>query len=616
MKNNSKIICLVLLSLSTIYAKYYWIKNDSDTYTLAKIFNKAGKDTTDPWSTNNLIGTFGKAFDKNAKDAIAPGTMAFFETDQEIGKIFVFPENEALKVDPLNSSKSFNIVSNSNPDPANAIINALEINPNGNYTITNKTNKTKAVWLYGKNDEYIGSFPQLKPNETKGYFVPQGQTLDRFVLISLPAIATTINENSQFVKGFTINKNFIVAPASDKTIASFKAQNFPSDALTIMTLNCYAFNQDKRNIKKIFIGGDLHEGVNMHPRDRLDLIGSFTNSISPDVAIFQEVWEDTNKETLIYSLNAGSNSRAGYYPNTFWEKFSSIRPDVSDSGLLIASKFPFVYTNKLEYTDKEGDDARAKKGALLVAIKKNGQPIIIVDTHLQSGGEWNDVVIRFNQMKQLGKFINDCKAEIIKTSPEFKNASIIIGGDLNEPISLEQTGRAIDKLTLLNRPALFVNALKESNVDLSNFDSVKKLVEKYGAQQVLDIMEETQQGGRTSEGIFKDTTGNVIKKISVDRFKIPIDPNGPLASIGELSEQYLLFFEDASVPRGFQLLDHFLTDRNTQLNYLKVFRKELLGDTSNFKGPGPQPTNHFNPNTALSDHAAVLAAFTKTNEIK
>lgn len=96
----------------------------------------------------------------------------------------------------------------------------------------------------------------------------------------------------------------------------------------------------------------------------------------------------------------------------------------TNSGIWILSRHPMRYIDEIQYEKAKGWDAWSRKGALMVEVDFNGQPVHIIGTHLQSGGRGRSGdTIRYSQNRQIREELLDLYAK-----PEIP---ILICGDFN-----------------------------------------------------------------------------------------------------------------------------------------------------------------------------------------
>ncbi len=94
-----------------------------------------------------------------------------------------------------------------------------------------------------------------------------------------------------------------------------------------------------------------------------------------------------------------------------------------DGGVLIYSRWPILYNESIVYTDCDGSDCLAAKGAMYAQIDKLGRTYHIFGTHLQAFADPQNIVTRQSQLTQLKAFVDS------KNIPSTE--AVILGGDFN-----------------------------------------------------------------------------------------------------------------------------------------------------------------------------------------
>lgn len=140
-----------------------------------------------------------------------------------------------------------------------------------------------------------------------------------------------------------------------------------------------------------------------------------------DIIAFQECFTTFRKRQIARcALNQGYK----YY--TFGPESNWLKGKFVESGLLLISKYPIIYTNLLEFDDGSNVDQFAAKGALYAQIQVNDSILHLFSTHLQASYgnlEPNDpsVIARQKQVIQLRDWIHE-------TNPK---GTVILLGDFN-----------------------------------------------------------------------------------------------------------------------------------------------------------------------------------------
>lgn len=137
---------------------------------------------------------------------------------------------------------------------------------------------------------------------------------------------------------------------------------------------------------------------------RAPQLAQFLTESGADVICLQEAFDSTTvRKTIAKTLQ-----QAGYYII-----MTPARQEVfgMSAGLLLASKYPIKDVGFLEFSDREGIDARTKKGVLAatVALSENCS-VCIATTHMQAGysgqSEQAHIEGRVNQFNQARTFID------------------------------------------------------------------------------------------------------------------------------------------------------------------------------------------------------------------
>jgi endonuclease/exonuclease/phosphatase family metal-dependent hydrolase len=124
---------------------------------------------------------------------------------------------------------------------------------------------------------------------------------------------------------------------------------------------------------------------------RADAIGKILAATDYDVIVFQEAFHHKARKKISRLLQPAYPFQAG--PAN--QKLFSLK---TNSGIWIFSKFPIEQSYSIIFKTRQGIDAFARKGALLIDLKIGNQSIQIAGTHLQNGGSDG---LRSNQCKEL-----------------------------------------------------------------------------------------------------------------------------------------------------------------------------------------------------------------------
>jgi len=118
------------------------------------------------------------------------------------------------------------------------------------------------------------------------------------------------------------------------------------------------------------------------------------NESDYDIIVFQEAFDNKVREKLsaylrqCFPYQVGPANEKGFFLRT-------------NSGVWIVSKYPLKYVGETQYANCSGVDCFSRKGALMVEIQKEGKPIQLVGTHLQSGDGEKNSKVRVKQYHQL-----------------------------------------------------------------------------------------------------------------------------------------------------------------------------------------------------------------------
>jgi len=355
-----------------------------------------------------------------------------------------------------------------------------------------------------------------------------------------------------------------------------------SCVLTLFTANCYCFDEKQtRYLKNVtvlanaFSGSvditDLQRGIQKSTNARREEIAREVIKSKADIALFQEVWNADNKTDITHRLHKIYKYHyvASHIKNNWKE---------TDDGLLIVSKWVPFYTTAFSFSKKYDAEKYAHKGALLAAFyHPQGGFFLVVNTHMQSGLDAEAVSIREHQVGEIVRKIR----ELQRTDWRIQNATIIVGGDLNEPITLRANSHE-----LFDRTRYLVQRFNDLRVPINNDQVINKLCRDYRVQKIIEI---DQQADR---GTLRTVGGGTQA----------IDPS----NYGGGNWSY---WRAATDPSGMQVLDHlFLDPAKARLEAMTVLRGPFLGDLHGTptKDPNRAEPLYMNPDTAISDHAAVV----------
>lgn len=364
-----------------------------------------------------------------------------------------------------------------------------------------------------------------------------------------------------------------------------KQVKVPLGEFSVVSMNTYCFPKGTssalrfaKDVTDIFSSKaareipNLQSGIHKSVDTRISEIARFVGMLNADVVCFQELWSDENKETMVGRICPYYSSV--YYVNAQIPLYSLV---MMDDGLMIASAHPFIFKQAITFKDRIEDEKLANKGALFVGMHdREGKPMIVVNTHLQSGRSLDAIAIKNKQMHAIGQTLQT----IIEEHPAFKDGRICIAGDLNEPIQFKK-----DRKLLADRTHYLVQALQDEGIEVSNDQLIQFLVGRLGADDLVEINELDKQG------IIKKPTGQIKEFIGTD-----------YTLVRPVGAYQFDVMDYASDPDGTQLLDVVLLDNKSKLTQFEVFRQQVLGGKGQLEGGNL-------PKEAISDHAAVKVTF-------
>ena len=153
-----------------------------------------------------------------------------------------------------------------------------------------------------------------------------------------------------------------------------------------------------------------------------------------DVVIVQEAFDDgPRNNNLIPAMTA-----AGFIHRT--DILNNDQLPVWNGGVMIFSRWPIEFEAEYDYRncDNNAQDCLAAKGIMYARINKLGKKYHIFGTHVEAGGNANDIAIKKEQFGEQRDFI---AAQNIPV-----NEAVILGGDMNTDASSVQYPNLIDSL--------------------------------------------------------------------------------------------------------------------------------------------------------------------------
>jgi endonuclease/exonuclease/phosphatase family metal-dependent hydrolase len=289
-----------------------------------------------------------------------------------------------------------------------------------------------------------------------------------------------------------------------------KAAGGPPVDLSLFTANCYCFDESQTKVLKDLTwlgnkitGGrvdvkDLQSGIQKNTGTRRREIAQNIVASKADFVFLQELWNGKNKSDMVDLL---SKDYKYYYMASNIKRGAA----ETDDGLLMFSKWPPFFTTGQEFEDKYDDETHAHKGFLIMGIyHPSGGFILLVNTHLQSGTDDKSCSIRLNQIGQLVGRIR----ELARLDWRIQNATILTGGDTNDPITVDLS-RPVDQWATRPLPADNSSQLR-FNGNPANWSYFSKATEPSG-RQMLDQL-------------FLDPTKATLLSITVMRQEFMGDP--------------------------------------------------------------------------------------------
>ena len=114
-------------------------------------------------------------------------------------------------------------------------------------------------------------------------------------------------------------------------------------------------------------------------KERAEAIGEVLRNTDYDVIFFQEAFHPLARKKILAALR----EKFPYQMGPANQRRLSL---IASSGLWVFSRYPIVRREAIVYQHRFGVDALSRKGALLVELNVDGQPLQVVGTHLQNCG--------------------------------------------------------------------------------------------------------------------------------------------------------------------------------------------------------------------------------------
>jgi exonuclease III len=172
-----------------------------------------------------------------------------------------------------------------------------------------------------------------------------------------------------------------------------------------------------------------------------------------DVVILNEAF--TNKDIMLTHLDYKYMLKTGK---------DTCRLGCLDSGLMILSKYPIVYSDYFIYNDKSNFDIFASKGCLVVKISYKNKIYTIYNTHMQAGGRVKDNKVRMKQTDELINYIQKIS----------KDEDFLLAGDYNmsedlESGHFENKRDAQERVETFNKLVDTLELTKQNNGDIMGY---------------------------------------------------------------------------------------------------------------------------------------------------
>ena len=161
-------------------------------------------------------------------------------------------------------------------------------------------------------------------------------------------------------------------------------------------------------------------------KKRAEVIAQMLKVSDYDIVVFQEAFHQKARYILDTALQQHYPYRIGPANN---HKKSWLK---THSGIWIISRLPLHELGEVEFSDCQGADCRARKGALMGAFEWNDLPMQVLGTHLESEGPMR---INHQQCREI--------TEQLLQPHQKTNVPQIICGDFNVAHRQEQDYQAI-----------------------------------------------------------------------------------------------------------------------------------------------------------------------------
>jgi len=163
-----------------------------------------------------------------------------------------------------------------------------------------------------------------------------------------------------------------------------------STTITIMSYNIFLFEDLVQDVKS-------DKRANWIADEIIEKHGDV------EIIVFQEMFSESATDILVRRLNkAGyNNTKKVSGGNVIKQAISSGFKKFEDGGVMVFSKLQFNEQKQVVFNEGTKDDKIAAKGGVRMRVMKDGIPINIIGTHLQSGRKEIHFDIKTSQIEQL-----------------------------------------------------------------------------------------------------------------------------------------------------------------------------------------------------------------------
>lgn len=137
-----------------------------------------------------------------------------------------------------------------------------------------------------------------------------------------------------------------------------------------------------------------------HPIKRAKLLPKHLIADSVDVIVFQEAFDPRARQIIRKAFKKDYPYMSG--PANNWVSFKV------NSGVMMFSRIPMKTLGQTKFSTCEKEDCMARKGGLIVEVKKEGKTFQVLGTHLEAGGPREMKISQYYQLRELSdRFCND-----------------------------------------------------------------------------------------------------------------------------------------------------------------------------------------------------------------